>query len=158
MTRRRWLLTRLPWYVASGLLFAFLLGVGLVLIHNAWTGDFLSFLGDGPRRAMEASQGVAAPADGETSRWNLEYSSFLWNDHPDPWLSGLLFALGAVLVLAVYFREGRNIGVGIAPARWPACASACWRCCCWWCCRSCASGTSARAGRTWRSSSTIRRA
>ena len=112
ITRRRWLLTRLPWYVASGLLFAFLLGVGLVLIHNAYTGDFLSFLGDGPRRAMEASQGVAAPADGEASRWNLEYSSFLWNGHYDPYLSVLLFVLGAALVLAVYFREGRNVGVG----------------------------------------------
>ena len=112
ITRRRWLLTRLPWYVASGLLFAFLVGVGLVLIHNAWTGDFLSFLGDGPRRAIEASQGVAAPAEGEASRWNLEYSSFLWNGHYDPWLSGILFAVGAAMVLAIYFREGRNVGVG----------------------------------------------
>jgi Aerotolerance regulator N-terminal/von Willebrand factor type A domain len=111
ITRRRWLLTVLPLYVSAGLLFAFLIGVGGVLIQNAWTGDFLSFLPDGVRRMMEASQGVAPPADGEASRWNLEYSAVLLNSHYDSFLSIMLFFLATVMVLAVYFREGRNVGV-----------------------------------------------
>jgi von Willebrand factor type A domain/Aerotolerance regulator N-terminal len=110
ITRRRWLLTRLPLYVAAGLLFAFLIGVGAVLVQNAYSGDFLSFLPDATRRSMEASQGVPAPAAGEASRWNLEYSSYFWNGHNDPWLGGMLFVLATALVLAVYFREGRNVG------------------------------------------------
>ena len=112
MTRRRWAATRLPLYVLSGLLAVALIGVGFVLIHNYWTGDFLSFLPNGMRRWMESMQGVAPPAEGETSRWNLEASSAFWNNCLDPWVTGIVFALGAVLVLAVYLREGRNVGLG----------------------------------------------
>jgi hypothetical protein len=97
-------------YITSAMLLAFLLGVGVILIHNAWSGDFLSFLPLDWRRSMEASQGVAPPAEGEASRWNLEYSPFLWNSHYDPWLSGIIFIIGAAVVVAVYFREGRNVG------------------------------------------------
>jgi von Willebrand factor type A domain/Aerotolerance regulator N-terminal len=112
ITRRRWMLTVLPLYLTAGLLFTFLIGVGAVLLQNAWTGDFLSFLPDGVRRMMEASQGVAPPADGEASRWNLESSAFLLNSHYDSLISITLFVLAAVMVVAVYFREGRNVGVG----------------------------------------------
>ncbi len=61
---------------------------------------------------MESAQGVPPPAEGETSRWNLESSSAFWTGRLDPWVTGIVFVLGTVLVLAVYFREGRNVGVG----------------------------------------------
>ncbi len=111
VTGRRWALTVLPLYIIAGLMGALLLFVGFVLVHNAITGDFLGFLPNGIRRWMESLQGVAAPADGESVRWNSEYAPF-WSAGGYPWLAGLVFGLGALGVLAVYFHEGRNIGVG----------------------------------------------
>ena len=151
--RRRWL----P-LVCRGLLLACVLAASAgVLMHNAWTGDFLSFLPD--RGGDPGGQpGVAAPAEGEASRWNLEYSSFSLERPSRPVAARRSPFAGAVLVLAVYFREGRNVGASVArpavgrPAPRPAAAPAAVIL------PRVASGTNARAGRTWRSFSTIRRA
>ncbi|HVS36477.1 MAG TPA: VWA domain-containing protein, partial [Gemmataceae bacterium] len=110
MTRRRWLAARLPLYLLSALFVAALVGVGFVLIHYAATGDFLSFMPDGIRAWWEGRPPLAA---GESRHWTLESSSAtFWNNRLDPWLTWIVLGLGTALVLAIYFREGRRVGVG----------------------------------------------
>ena len=109
--------------------------------------------------SMEASQGVPPPADGEASRWNLEYSSYFWNGHYDPWLAGMLFVAGdgawswpSISARAATSASGHRLlmaGLRLGLLVLLLAGRSC---------RSCASGTSVRAGRTWRSFSTIRRA
>jgi hypothetical protein len=101
--RLRWLLTATSW-----LLFAGLAAVAFVLGHNAWTGDFLGFLPESLRAAVERAFDVPPPAIGEGSRWRLEYSSYLVDAATDPWLVGLLVVLFAVLIALLYRHEGRQ--------------------------------------------------
>jgi hypothetical protein len=79
-----------------------------VLIHNAWTGDFLGFVPDGLRSRLEDAFGVPPPAAGEGSRWRLEYLSYLWDGSSDLWLAGLIAVAGIAMIAAVYIREGRT--------------------------------------------------
>jgi hypothetical protein len=99
----------LPVAVAGIAAALFLLLAG-ILVHAAWTGDFLSFLPEATRAGIEARLGIPPPAAGEGTRWHLEFTSYLWDATADPWLAGAL-ALGlAVLVIAIYLREGRTAG------------------------------------------------
>lgn len=99
------LLNVLPYGMALGL-FAAIAAIGLVLIHYAWTGDFLGFLPDGLRLFAESLFGIPAPAAGEGSRWRLEFFPFLWSANADPWLAAAL-AMGAIaLIGVVYSLEG----------------------------------------------------
>jgi hypothetical protein len=100
-TKGQLALLALPW-----VLFACFLGVAGVLVHNAWTGDFLGFLPDGARRLAERVLDVPPPAPGEGSRWRLEFSPFLWDAHADPWLAALVAILGSALIFWVYRHEG----------------------------------------------------
>jgi hypothetical protein len=79
-----------------------------VLIHNAWTGDFLGFIPDGWRSGLEGALGVPPPAAGEGSHWRLEYLSYLSDASADPWLAGFIALAGIAMIAAVYFREGRT--------------------------------------------------
>jgi hypothetical protein len=100
-TKAQWALLVLPW-----LLFACVLGIAGVLIHDAATGDFLAFLPDAGRRSLEGITGIEAPAPGESSHWRLEYRPYLWDNRADPWLAVLLGLGAAVLAYAIYTREG----------------------------------------------------
>jgi hypothetical protein len=90
---------------AAGTLFLVLAGV---LAHAAWTGDFLGFLPERARAAVEAYLGIPPPAAGEGTRWHLEFTSYLWDAAADPWLAGG-GALGlAIVVVAIYLHEGHT--------------------------------------------------
>jgi hypothetical protein len=97
-------------YSLAGVLFALSLGLAFVLVHNAWTGDFLGFLPESLRRSAEEAMDIPAPAPGEGSHWRLEYSSYLWDGNADPWLAGALAVAALGLVVYVYRREGRTPG------------------------------------------------
>lgn len=105
----RWasVLKAAPWA-----LFAALGVVGFVLVHASATGDFLGFLPEGLRAAVESYVDVAPPAPGESRRWRLEMHSFLVDGKTDPYLiaGGLLAAL--VAVAFIYRQEGTGIGRG----------------------------------------------
>ncbi len=105
--RRRgaWVLVVLP-----AVLFILALGLAGVLLHDAWTGDFLGFLPDGLRRGVERVLDIPPPAPGEGSRWRTEYSSYLWDGHADRWLAGALAIAAAAGVWLIYSREGRPGG------------------------------------------------
>jgi hypothetical protein len=105
--RRRgaWVLVVLP-----GVLFVLGLGLAGVLLHDAWTGDFLGFLPDGLRRGVEHVLDIPPPAPGEGSRWRTEYASYLWDGHADRWLAGALAVAAAAGVWLIYSREGRPGG------------------------------------------------
>jgi hypothetical protein len=89
----------------AGILFVALTGV---LLHAAWTGDALSFLPDATRSQIEAHLGIPAPAAGEGTRWRLEFNPYLWDAAADPWLAGGFALAMAVMVVAIYLREGRT--------------------------------------------------
>jgi SAM-dependent methyltransferase len=99
----------LPGLIAAGAAMLFL-AFGGVLLHAAWTGDFLSFLPEGSRRLLESVMGVAAPASGEGTRWRLEFNSFLWSASADPWLAGVVALAAGVLIYLVYRQEGQTAG------------------------------------------------
>jgi hypothetical protein len=87
-----------------------ILFLAFVLIHAAWTGDFMGFLPETMRRSVEARMGIPPPAAGEGTRWHLEFNAYLWDAAADPWLAGA-FGLGmTVLVALLYAREGRTAG------------------------------------------------
>ncbi|HWG43502.1 MAG TPA: VWA domain-containing protein [Gemmataceae bacterium] len=100
-TKAQWALLVLPW-----LLFACVLGIAGVLLHNALTDDFLAFLPDTGRRFLERVADIPAPAPGEGSHWRLEYRWFFWDNRADPWLAALAALGAAALVYAIYIREG----------------------------------------------------
>ena len=92
----------------------------LVLLHDAVTGDFLGFLpGMGCAGLSSQSCDVPPPAPGEGSRWQLDYSSYLW-DNGDRCLAraGAGRAV-AVFVFALLLREG------LFNAVQPACCAMC---------------------------------
>lgn len=87
----------------------FFLVVAGVLAHAIWTQDFLSFLPDRFRGGAERALDVPQPVAGESTRWRLEYSSYLLrNAVLEPWAVGTVAVLSLVMVLAVYHREGRT--------------------------------------------------
>lgn len=100
-TKGQWALLVLPW-----LLFACVLAIAGVLIHDAATGDFLAFLPDSGRRVLEGITGIEPPAPGESSHWRLEYRPYLWDHRADPWLAAALAVGAAVLAYVIYAREG----------------------------------------------------
>jgi hypothetical protein len=89
---------------------AFAVGGALafVLIHDAWSGDFLGFLPDSFRSAAERAMGVPAPAPGEGSRWRLEYTPYFWDAASDVWVAGTIAVAGIVLFALIYRWEGRT--------------------------------------------------
>jgi hypothetical protein len=88
--------------------FLFAGGVAYVLLHAAWTGDFMGFLPDSFRGGIERALGVPPPAPGEGSRWRLEYLPYLWDAASDPWLAGFIALAGIGLIARIYLREGRT--------------------------------------------------
>lgn len=97
-------LTGLPWA-----LFAVALGLGAVLLHEAVRGDFLGFLPEAPRRALEQTLGVPPPAPGEGSRWRLEFTPYWRSAAADPWLAGTFALAAAGLIYVVHRRDGRSL-------------------------------------------------
>jgi hypothetical protein len=93
-------------------LFASFLGLALVLLHDAWTGDFLGFLPESFRGFLERAFDIPPPAPGEGSRWRLEYSSYFLDGRTDPWLAGALAVAAAVMTFFVYRLEGRSTSGG----------------------------------------------
>ena len=74
---KEWSLWIMPWVMFAGLGL-----VAFILIHDAWTNDFLAFLPDGLRAWVEPALDIPPPAPGEGSRWRLEYLAFLPADKP----------------------------------------------------------------------------
>jgi hypothetical protein len=83
-------------------------GVAFILIHNAWTGDFLGFIPDYARSGLERALGVPPPAAGEGSHWRLELLPYLWDSASDTWLVGFIALAGIALIVGIYWREGRS--------------------------------------------------
>jgi hypothetical protein len=88
-----------------------LLGAG-ALLYAALAGEFLGFLPDGLRRAVEAGLDIPPPTADEGMRWRLEYSPYLWDGATDPWLAAALALAVAGVVGILYWNEGRRISVG----------------------------------------------
>jgi hypothetical protein len=84
-----------------------LLVLGGVLLHDAWTGDFLGFVPESVRRGVEAALGIPPPAPGEGSHWRLEFSSYFIDAATDPWLAGGLLVAAAAGIFWIYRQEGR---------------------------------------------------
>ncbi len=103
-TKLGWVLLILP-----GVLLLGVLGIAGVLAHDAWTGDFLGFLRDSPRRVFENALGIPPPAPGEGSHWRLELRSYFWDNRADPWLAFAVAGLAAFGIYALYLREGSQI-------------------------------------------------
>ncbi len=100
----KWALWITPWVLFTGL------GVvAFVLIHDAWTGDFLGFLPEALRGWVKRALDVPPPAPGEGSRWRLEYASYFWDGKADPWLATTLAVLMIAGVGLIYWREGNAI-------------------------------------------------
>jgi uncharacterized membrane protein len=97
-----------PW-----VLFGLLGLIAFVLIHDALTGDFLSFLPDAMRGVVERWLSIAPPAPGEGSRWRLEYASYFWSPKADVWLAPALAVLALAGVAVVYAVEGKDVGAPI---------------------------------------------
>jgi hypothetical protein len=97
---RVWALRVLPC-----VMFAVLLGVGAVLVHDSYTQDFLGFLPEGMRHGAERALKVPAPAPGEKPMWRLEYTSYFWDDRTDPWLAGIVGVAALAMIVFVYRQE-----------------------------------------------------
>jgi hypothetical protein len=80
--------------------------VGLTLLHEAWSGEFLGFLPSAVRDPIERWLGVAEAAPGEGTRWRLEYLPYFTGQaSADRWLVfAALAGLGA-LAVAIYRYE-----------------------------------------------------
>ena len=93
-------------------LVALLAGIAAVLIHEAFTGDFLGFLHDSTREWLEKVLNIPEPPPGEGRRWRLEYHEYLVRPQLDIWLAPLLFVAAAVFVGIAYFNEGVRNTIG----------------------------------------------
>ncbi len=82
--------------------------IAFVLLRDAARNDFLDFLGDGVRGWVEARLGVPPPPSGESTRWHLEYTSYLGSASNTRWLAGGLAVAAALLVIGIYRMEGRT--------------------------------------------------
>jgi hypothetical protein len=84
-----------------------------VLLHDAFTGDFLGFLPGFMRQGVEAMSGVPAPATGEESHWRLQYLSYLgYGGNADAWIGFAIGFAALALVWSVYRKEGRGVTLG----------------------------------------------
>jgi len=102
----------LPLAVAfgAGLLFLSLAGV---LVHAAWTHDFLGFLPDAARQTVETALDIPKPVAGESTHWRLESTPYLSRDATlEPWLVGALAVAAAAFLGFIYFGEGRTASAG----------------------------------------------
>jgi Aerotolerance regulator N-terminal/von Willebrand factor type A domain len=94
--------------IVAGLVF---LTATFVLIQTAWSGDFLSFLGEGTRRAIEDRFGVPRPVAGEGSRWHLEFTPYFAASHAtNLWVAGTFAVAALALVVGIYLVEGHTAG------------------------------------------------
>jgi hypothetical protein len=93
----------------AGILFLLVAGV---VAHAAWSGDFLGFLPERFRRAVESALNISPPAPGEGTHWRLEFLAYLWSPAADPWLAGFLALVSAAMVALVYLQEGRTASTG----------------------------------------------
>ena len=86
--------------------------LGGILLHALWTGDFLSFLGEHPRRALESWMGLSPPASGEGISWQPEADP-IWSGHfpglgeaaADPWLARAVTILLTSLLFVWCVRQ-----------------------------------------------------
>jgi hypothetical protein len=92
--------------LAVGLVALVALVGGGILLHAAWTGDFLGFLPDFSRRLVERVLDIPAPAPGESAHWRPEFKPFLLGSDTDFWLAGLIAVLGVAGIALVYRQEG----------------------------------------------------
>ncbi|MFN4259910.1 MAG: VWA domain-containing protein [Gemmataceae bacterium] len=87
--------------------------LAVVLVHDAYSRDFLGFLPDSARAGIERALDVPEPVPGEGSRWRLEYQPYLLgNPTQDMWLAGLLALASIGLVGVVYWFEGATASLG----------------------------------------------
>jgi hypothetical protein len=93
----------------AGMLFFLVAGA---LAHAAWNGDFLGFLPEHFRRAVETALDISPPAPGEGTHWRLEFLAYLWSPAADPWLAGFLALASAAMVILTYLQEGRTASLG----------------------------------------------
>jgi hypothetical protein len=99
---RRWGWYRLLW----GLPVVLTMAVLGTVIHASLTGEFLGFLPQSWRLALEHEAGVPAAAPGEGTRWKLEKMSYLSGDaHLDRWLIGGLMLAAVGMVIWIYGKE-----------------------------------------------------
>jgi hypothetical protein len=94
--------------------------VGLTLLHEAWTGEFLGFLPSGIRDPIERWLGVAEAAPGEGTRWRLEYLPYFTGEaRADRWLIFAALAGLGCLAVAIYRYEriATNVRVPGEPDR-----------------------------------------
>ncbi len=99
--------------------------IAVVLLHALVSGDFLGFLGEGPRRAAESWMGMSPPASGEGISWQPEADPFwawpvpgLGDTAADPWLARFLALLLVGLPFLVAYRPGEPWRLG--PLLWVA--------------------------------------
>jgi len=95
--------------ILAGLAFVVITGV---LVHTAWTQDFLGFLPERLRGWVESWLGVPLLVAGESTRWRLEYTPYLLGTALEPWLIGAIAAAAVAFVVFVYLREGRTASQG----------------------------------------------
>jgi uncharacterized membrane protein len=92
----------------AGVLF---IGGAAVLVHAYLTDDFLGFLPDVMRGWMEALLDIPPAPPGEVTRWRPETMPFLSEAANNLWLVGAIGLGAAVLIFAVYWREGATASV-----------------------------------------------
>ena len=92
--------------VAVVLMIAGCLFAAAILLHAAWTNDFLGFLPSQMRGRLESALGVPSAATGEGTRWRLEFLPFVTGrPAADRWLVGVLAIGAALFAIGLYRRE-----------------------------------------------------
>ena len=92
-----------------------------VLIHDAFTDEFLGFLPNGWRSAMERSLEIPVALPGEGTRWKLDYLPYLTGQgSADRWLAAALIASAAALAIGIYCFERIATRVRVPGERSPA--------------------------------------
>lgn len=94
--------------ILGSLAIVFFICAAFVIVDASRTGDFLGFLPDSFRGAMESWLNIEPPQAGEARRWNLEFMPYLFGGN-DPWLVGGLALLAGALVLLVYRSEAPHV-------------------------------------------------
>ncbi|MFM7149019.1 MAG: vWA domain-containing protein, partial [Gemmataceae bacterium] len=83
--------------------------IGFILLHEAFTHDFLGFLPGRFRNRLENYLGVPPPNPGEGSQWRLEYGNIFGLSSSSKWITGLLASLGAGFFLCLLLLEGKRL-------------------------------------------------